>query len=175
MARIYNLLFGACACAFLRIGSNFVASVTGLAFPVHKSRNHQRTHHVALHLQFPAHEQLLRVRLARDQLLELGIVEHKRDGGLFALRRYATAHCASLLQVDVPRLFFAVVLECEGEDGSAGLDGGFAVGGRGGEGGLDCVEGGRGGEVVWTSISYGVGVCDVCGSPLVSWNGGRGS
>jgi hypothetical protein len=49
----------------------------------------------------------------------------------------------------VPRLFLAGVLQSEGEDAVAGFYGRFAVCGRGGEGGLDCVEGGGGREVVW--------------------------
>lgn len=47
----------------------------------------------------------------------------------------------------MPGLFLAVVLQREAEDAVAGFYRCFAVGGGGGERGLDCVEGGRGGEV----------------------------
>ena len=55
----------------------------------------------------------------------------------------------------MPRLFLASVLECEGEDAVARLDGCFAVGGGCGQGGLDCVEGGGGRKVVWKVVRQG--------------------
>lgn len=143
----YNLLFGACACAFFRMGSNLVALQPLLAFTLPSQKTIYLLHHIPLNLQLPAHKQLLSIRLALNQLLELGVVEDKCDGSLLALGRDAAAHSATFLEVDVPGLFLAGVLQCEGEDAVSGLDGGFAVGGGGGEGGFDCVEGGGGGEV----------------------------
>lgn len=106
------------------------------------------THNIPLNLQLPAHKQLLRIRLALDQFLKLAIVQYQRDVCLFSLGRHAPTHGSCFLEVDVPGLFGAVVLQCEPEDPVAGFYGGFAVGGRGGEGGLDCVKGGGRGEGV---------------------------
>lgn len=61
-------------------------------------------HNIALNLQLAAHEQLLRIRLASDQLSKVLVAQHQRDGGLLALWRKALADSARLLQVDEPRL-----------------------------------------------------------------------
>ena len=66
------------------------------------STSDRLTHDIALNLQFPAHKQLLRIRLALNQLLELCIVQNERDVRLLALRRDAPAYSAALLQVNVP-------------------------------------------------------------------------
>lgn len=39
---IYNLLLGACACAFLRMGSNLVASVLTSVLPAHRVPDNAR-------------------------------------------------------------------------------------------------------------------------------------
>ena len=71
----------------------------------------------------------------------------KRTIGLFSLRRLAMPDIAFFLEIDVPACRLAgAVLQCEGEDGVALLDGVFALGRVGCEGGLDGVEGGGGGE-----------------------------
>lgn len=63
----------------------------------------------------------------------------------------ALADSALLLQVDVPALGLAgLVLEGEGKDGAALLDGVLAVGLAGGEGRVDLVEGSRRGELVYS-------------------------
>lgn len=111
-----------------------------LAFPVislaHQYSLHLGSlHNISLDLQLAAHEQLLRIRLASHKLSKVLVAQHKRDGRLLAFWREALADCASLLQVDEPRLgVFCVVLECEGEDDAALLDGVLLVGGRVGEG-----------------------------------------
>lgn len=61
-----------------------------------------RLHNIALDLQLAAHKKLLRVRLARDQLCKLTVVQDKCDSGLLALGRNAAADRARLLEVDVP-------------------------------------------------------------------------
>jgi hypothetical protein len=77
---------------------------------------------------------------------------------------------ALVLEVNVPALDLAGgVLNVEGEDGVALLDGVLLVGGIG-EGGLDGVEGGRGGELVWTGDT----LVTVPGAIAVAtWSGGR--
>lgn len=70
----------------------------------------------------------------------------KRTGRLGA---GAGGDLARLLEVDVPALGLAgLVLEGEGEDGAALLDGVLALGVARGKSGVDGVEGGGGGEVV---------------------------
>lgn len=61
---------------------------------------------------------------------------------LLAFWRQAFADCTGLFQVNVPALLLSLfVLQCEGEDGAAFLDGIFALG-IAGEGRRDCVESG---------------------------------
>lgn len=74
----------------------------------------------------------------------------------FSVSRHTIGLCAgagrdlaSLLEVDVPAgLIAARVLECEGVDAVALLDGVLAIGIAGVDGRLDGVEGGRGGKLV---------------------------
>jgi hypothetical protein len=103
-------------------------------------------HDIALDLELPAHKQLLCIRLARDQLREILVGQDERDGGLLALGRKPFADGPRLLEVEMPRLFLAAVLEREAEDGAALLDGVFAVRWRGERRG-NGVEGFRRGEV----------------------------
>jgi hypothetical protein len=91
----------------------------------------RRLHDIALDLEFPAHKQLLCIRLARDQLREVLVGQDERDGRLLALGRKPFADGPCLLEVEVPRLFLSAVLEREAEDGAALLDGVFAVCRRG--------------------------------------------
>lgn len=69
--------------------------------------------------------------------------------GFLALRRWALADLAALLQVNVPCLLLRLcVLQVESEDGATLLDGIFALG-IGREGGGDGVESSGRGESVW--------------------------
>lgn len=114
-------------------------------------------HDIPLDLQLPAHKQLLRIRLAIHQLLEVLVAEHERHSGLLALRRSALAGLACLLEVEVPRLLRAgVVFEREGEDDAAFLDGVFAFR-LVLQGGGDGVEGFAGGEGVLGRMLAGYG------------------
>jgi hypothetical protein len=80
-------------------------------------------------------------------LSEILITEHERHSSFLAFGREALANGTRLLEINVPGVGFASgVLEREGEDGAALLDGVFAVGVRGGEGPRDLVEGGGGRE-----------------------------
>ena len=106
-------------------------------------------HNITLHLQLATHKQLLRIRLTSNQFAEVCVAEDKRDGGFLALGRAALSNSAGLLEINIPRLFLAGVLECESEDSGAFLDCVFAVSWRGGERTRYFVEGGRGGEVGW--------------------------
>lgn len=105
-----------------------------------------RLHDVALDLELAAHEETLSVGLASDELAKVLLGEDECDIGLCA---GAGRDLASLLEVDVPAgLIAARVLECEGVDAVALLDGVLAIGIAGVDGRLDGVEGGRGGKLV---------------------------
>jgi hypothetical protein len=131
---------------------NIALSTLQLRLTLHPLKNRlqlRRLHNIALDLQLPAHKQLLRIRLALDQFMEIRIAQHERDARFFALGRGALAYGAGVFEVNVPCLFCAgCVLELEGEDAVALFDGVFAVGVAGGEGLRDGIEGGGGGEVV---------------------------
>lgn len=101
-------------------------------------------HDIALDLELARHEELLGVGLAGDERGKVGVGQGQRDGGLGG---QALLHGARLLEVNVPAVRLAGrVLEGEGEDGVALLDGVLAVG-LAAEGRVDGVKGGRGGEL----------------------------
>lgn len=109
-----------------------------------------RLHDVALDLELAAHKQPLRICLAQHQLAKLLVGKRQRDISLLALWRRAFANSSRLLEIEIPLLFLAsLVLEVEGEDGTAGFDRVLTVGVGRRERAGDLVEGGRGGEVVW--------------------------
>lgn len=116
-----------------------------------------RLHHIALNLQLPTHEQLLRLRLPLHQLPKILITETQHHIALGrALGLISLANSASFLDIDPPALGLAgLVLERERKDAVALLDGvlfsGFVV-----ERGRDQVEGGGGGEGGWESATGSV-------------------
>jgi hypothetical protein len=61
-----------------------------------------RLHHIPLNLQLATHKQLLRIRLALHQLAKVLVAQEQGDGRLLSLGRYALAHGACLLEVNVP-------------------------------------------------------------------------
>lgn len=129
-------------------------------------------HDITLDLQLAAHEQLLRIGLAGDELGEVLVGEVEGDcrecqrqfssiwsaildcdirtGGLGTCWGSTLANGSGLLQVDVPAVLGAGALDVEGEDGTALLDGILALGlvneSRG-----DEVESGRGRDGVCRS------------------------
>lgn len=101
-----------------------------------------RLHNIALDLQLPTHKQLLRIRFSLDQLSKIGIAQRHCDCRLLAIGSCAFACFAGVFEIDVPGFLSAgLVLEGEGEDGTAFFDGVGAFGG-GGEGGVYGVESG---------------------------------
>jgi hypothetical protein len=61
-----------------------------------------RFHYVSFDLQLATHEQLLRIRLARNQLPKVLVAQDQRDSSLLALRSGTLANCAAVLEVNVP-------------------------------------------------------------------------
>lgn len=99
-----------------------------------------RLHDVALNLELAAHEETLSVGLASDKLAKVLLGEDECDIRLCA---GASSDLAGFLEVDVPAgLIAARVLEGEGVDAVALLDGILAIGITGVDGRLDGVEGG---------------------------------
>lgn len=121
-----------------------------------------RLHNVALNLELAAHEETLGVGLASDELAKVLLGEdecdwrHLRQSCMFRVRRSASesrrtirlctgasSDLAGFLEVDMPAgLFTARVLEGEGVDAVALLDGILAIGITGVDSRLDGVEGG---------------------------------
>lgn len=99
-----------------------------------------RLHNVALNLELAAHEETLSVGLASDELAKVLLGEDECDIRLCA---GASSDLAGFLEVDVPAgLITARVLEGEGVDAVALLDGILAIGIAGVDSRLDGVEGG---------------------------------
>jgi len=99
-----------------------------------------RLHNVALNLELAAHEETLGVGLASDELAKVLLGEDECD---IRLCTGASSDLAGFLEVDMPAgLFTARVLEGEGVDAVALLDGILAIGITGVDSRLDGVEGG---------------------------------
>lgn len=99
-----------------------------------------RLHNVALNLELAAHEETLSVGLASDELAKVLLGEDECD---IRLCTGASSDLAGFLEVDMPAgLFTARVLEGEGVDAVALLDGILAIGITGVDSRLDGVEGG---------------------------------
>lgn len=96
----------ALVCAFFNIGLYLIS--THIPTPHlgidQYSLHLSSLHNIPLDLQLAAHKQLLRIRLARNQLPKVLVAQHERDGGLLARGRGALADCAGLLEVDEPRV-----------------------------------------------------------------------
>lgn len=112
-------------------------------------------HDVTLDLEFARHEELLGVGLALGEVGEVIVGEDEGDGGLLA---EALGDLAGALEVEVPGSGLAsLVLEGEGEDGTALLDGSLALVLRGVQDGVDGIESRGGGELgceMVSSVSY---------------------
>lgn len=99
----------------------------------------------------------MRICFSLDQLPEIGIAQRHCDCRLFAIWSRAFACFAGVFEIDVPGFLGAgLVLEGEGEDGTARFDGVGAFGG-GGEGGVYGIEGGGRREVGCEAMSVNVG------------------
>src|ERR1700678_2371484 len=74
-------------------------------------------HNIPLDFQFPTHEQILCLRLARYHLPKILIAHAQNHIRFLSCWCFTLRHCTRLLEVDVPCFFLAsAVLQLEGED-----------------------------------------------------------
>lgn len=123
-------------------------------------------HDVTLDLELARHEELLGVGLALGEVGEVIVGEDEGDGGLVA---EALGDLTGVLEVEVPRSGLAsLVLDGEGEDGTALLDGVLALVLRAVEDSVDGIESRGGGELVYTTKMVSRPFCTIW-LPCACW------